>query len=449
MTLNKSLWTATARPKAQRGRRQPDLLVATPGGAQRLHPQALAQLWLPVRDSVFEGHVRWAEVGQKFSWRMMPYSAVGDGRFLIAAPDGKTWVADTPAHLDAVQAYLVFTKPERLLQHALAEGPLFRTRRWRGPYPCRCREKRERQALAAFRGPGQIWRPSPAYAGRRRTLVAASRALPGHRRADPRLESSDYGRAVQRDDRCTPVAGPVAGSQSRQDAGNRSCPSGARIMMYRTASTAEAGPSFGEERCTPQPEQPGIGEAHPLGARREPARKPAEIAGPGAHSLQHRHRLRSLVAPAVKDKDHSLFQVAAFMSQLHHQIERLPAVDETQRLPDHRFEPRFRDIEAAEWTFAVIEKEWSIRNCSGRTAGFCLPRCHDCTLRPSRLLHTTPTPVRRRHARISVQGATIRSADQYRAGSRYHRLSAAPSLILPHSSPRERSRRKQAGQLRS
>ena len=101
-----------------------------PGGTARtvfrpMHPAALAalvlyalvQLWLPVRDSFFEGYVGWTEEGQKFSWRMLLYSAAGDGRFLVAAPDGKTWVADTSAHLDAVQAYLVFTKPEMLLHY--------------------------------------------------------------------------------------------------------------------------------------------------------------------------------------------------------------------------------------------------------------------------------------------------------------------------------------------
>ena len=78
---------------------------------------ALVQIWLPVRDSVFDGYVGWTEEGQKFSWRMMLYSAAGDGRFLVAAPDGEVRVADTPAHLDAVQAYLVFTKPEMLLHY--------------------------------------------------------------------------------------------------------------------------------------------------------------------------------------------------------------------------------------------------------------------------------------------------------------------------------------------
>ncbi len=90
-----------------------------------LHPAALAafvlyalvQLWLPIRDSFFEGHVGWTEEGQKFSWRMLLYSGAGDGRFLVAAPDGRTWVADTSTHLDAVQAYLVFTKPEMLLRY--------------------------------------------------------------------------------------------------------------------------------------------------------------------------------------------------------------------------------------------------------------------------------------------------------------------------------------------
>ncbi len=79
---------------------------------------ALIQLWLPVRDSAFEGQVGWTEEGQKFSWRMMLYSGAGNGRFLVLAPDGTARVHDHRADLDAVQAYLVFTKPEMLLHYA-------------------------------------------------------------------------------------------------------------------------------------------------------------------------------------------------------------------------------------------------------------------------------------------------------------------------------------------
>ena len=102
-----------------------------PGDAARpafrpLHPAALAalllyalvQLWLPVRDSLFEGHVGWTEEGQKFSWRMMLYSGAGDGRFIVVSPDGSARVVDHRAHLDPVQAYMVFTKPEALLRYA-------------------------------------------------------------------------------------------------------------------------------------------------------------------------------------------------------------------------------------------------------------------------------------------------------------------------------------------
>ena len=78
---------------------------------------ALVQLWLPIRDSFFEGYVGWTEEGQKFSWRMMLYSAAGNGRFLVASPDGTARVAETSAHLDSLQAYLVFTKPEMLLHY--------------------------------------------------------------------------------------------------------------------------------------------------------------------------------------------------------------------------------------------------------------------------------------------------------------------------------------------
>ena len=97
-----------------------------PQEIRRPHPAALAafgvyallQLWLPVRDLAFEGHVGWTEEGQKFSWRMMLYSGAGNGRFLVVAPDGRVRVADHASHLDAAQAYLVFTKPEMLLRYA-------------------------------------------------------------------------------------------------------------------------------------------------------------------------------------------------------------------------------------------------------------------------------------------------------------------------------------------
>ena len=88
-----------------------------PAALAALAVYALAQLWLPVRDSVFEGHVGWTEEGQKFSWRMMLYSGAGDGRFIVVMPDGRARIADTEAHLDPVQAYLVFTKPEMMLHY--------------------------------------------------------------------------------------------------------------------------------------------------------------------------------------------------------------------------------------------------------------------------------------------------------------------------------------------
>ena len=84
---------------------------------------ALVQVWLPVRDTLFEGHVGWTEEGQKFSWRMMLYTYDADGRFLVVAPDGEAWFVYPRAHLDAAQAYMVFTKPEALLHfvHRLEE----------------------------------------------------------------------------------------------------------------------------------------------------------------------------------------------------------------------------------------------------------------------------------------------------------------------------------------
>ena len=79
---------------------------------------AFAQLWLPVRDTAFAGHVGRTEEGREFSWRRMLYSGAGNGRFPVVAPDGGVRVADHAPHLDPVQAWLVFTKPEMLLRYA-------------------------------------------------------------------------------------------------------------------------------------------------------------------------------------------------------------------------------------------------------------------------------------------------------------------------------------------
>ena len=112
------LWRFITRP--------PSRDVETQAAFRPLHPAVLGalvlyaavQLWLPVRDSVFEGYVGWTEQGQKFSWRMMLYSQAADGRFLVVTPDGTARVVDHRAHLDPLQAYMVFTKPEALLHYA-------------------------------------------------------------------------------------------------------------------------------------------------------------------------------------------------------------------------------------------------------------------------------------------------------------------------------------------
>ena len=78
---------------------------------------ALVQIWLPVRDTLFEGYVGWTEEGQKFSWRMMLYSGDADGRFLVVAPNDEAWIVPPAAHLDRFQAYMMLTKPEVLLHY--------------------------------------------------------------------------------------------------------------------------------------------------------------------------------------------------------------------------------------------------------------------------------------------------------------------------------------------
>ena len=88
-----------------------------------LHPAALAalvlyalvQIWLPVRDTLFEGYVGWTEEGQKFSWRMMLYVHGAEGRLIAVTPEDDAWVVDIREHLDPLQTWMVFAKPEMLL----------------------------------------------------------------------------------------------------------------------------------------------------------------------------------------------------------------------------------------------------------------------------------------------------------------------------------------------
>ncbi len=111
------LWRFVSGPAEANGEAPTAFRPLRPAALAVFAVYALVQIWLPVRDSVFEGHVGWTEEGQKFSWRMMLYSGAGDGRFIVEAPDGRVWVADTHAHLDALQSYLVFTKPEMMLHY--------------------------------------------------------------------------------------------------------------------------------------------------------------------------------------------------------------------------------------------------------------------------------------------------------------------------------------------
>ena len=84
---------------------------------------ALVQIWLPVRDTLFEGYVGWTEEGQKFSWRMMLYVHGAEGRLIAVTPDDEAWVVDLSAHLDGLQTWMAFAKPEMLLHvvHRLKE----------------------------------------------------------------------------------------------------------------------------------------------------------------------------------------------------------------------------------------------------------------------------------------------------------------------------------------
>ena len=179
-------------------------------------------------------------------WRMMLYSGAGDGRFLVVAPDGEAWIADHRAHLDAVQAYLVFTKPEMLLHYAhwLRDRP---ADRGRVQYPCRRHQERERQALAALRRPeGRPCRRGQHELVRRRALAASPGACSGRKRASPGLVSAHYRYPLRRHARCAPRAGGFGGGSR---AGAHPCPP-------RPANDAPPDLSSRSRAC-PSPAAPG------------------------------------------------------------------------------------------------------------------------------------------------------------------------------------------------
>ena len=102
------------KPAAGEGQRAP-FRPLHPAALAALVLYALVQIWLPVRDTLFEGYVGWTEEGQKFSWRMMLYVHGADGRLIAVTPEGEAWVIDMQAHLDPLQTWMVFAKPEMLL----------------------------------------------------------------------------------------------------------------------------------------------------------------------------------------------------------------------------------------------------------------------------------------------------------------------------------------------
>ena len=202
---------------------------------------AAVQTLVPLRSFLYEGPVWWTEKGQQFAWRMMMYSAAGDGGFLVVSPGGDAWMVPPGAHLDPVQSYQVLTKPEVLLHFVgkLAEHHAA-TRPRRGADPRRHLEERERQALPALRGPGGgsgLGRGDAVV--RRRALAAAPGAEPGGRGAGPRLVSADHGRAVRRDARRVSRSAALARHRGRRARCADEAPhAGGRRAMSRTGLLA-------------------------------------------------------------------------------------------------------------------------------------------------------------------------------------------------------------------
>ncbi|MDQ3653496.1 MAG: HTTM domain-containing protein, partial [Chloroflexota bacterium] len=82
------------------------------------------QLLLPLRYFLYPGNPAWTDQGDRFAWRMMLHSKVGDVTYEITDPQtGTTWDVDPGTYLTGFQVGKLQGQPDMILQfsHFLAE----------------------------------------------------------------------------------------------------------------------------------------------------------------------------------------------------------------------------------------------------------------------------------------------------------------------------------------
>lgn len=82
------------------------------------------QLLVPLRHYLYPGNPAWTDQGDRFAWRMMLHSKVGDVTFEVTDPQsGTRWEVDPRTYLTNHQAGAILGQPDMLLQfsHFLAD----------------------------------------------------------------------------------------------------------------------------------------------------------------------------------------------------------------------------------------------------------------------------------------------------------------------------------------
>ncbi|MBA2470254.1 MAG: HTTM domain-containing protein [Chloroflexia bacterium] len=82
------------------------------------------QLLLPLRHYLYPGNTAWTDQQDRFSWRMMLHSKVGEVAFEVIDPQtGETWLVEPRTYLSSFQASAMRSQPDMMLQfsHFLAD----------------------------------------------------------------------------------------------------------------------------------------------------------------------------------------------------------------------------------------------------------------------------------------------------------------------------------------
>jgi len=82
------------------------------------------QLLLPLRHYLYPGNTAWTDQQDRFSWRMMLHSKVGEMAFEVTDPrTGETWLVEPQTYLTSFQAGNMQSQPDMMLQfsHFLAD----------------------------------------------------------------------------------------------------------------------------------------------------------------------------------------------------------------------------------------------------------------------------------------------------------------------------------------